>query len=321
LVLINSYKILIYDVCLNSGNVKKKYGEKTTAFETFKKTLNMPSISEMQNDEVGKNEKKEERELIKVKLNEKNQPEDQKEQAQINEAKKRYDDSPKIEQSTIESSLENVINNKEKFDQNDKINQPNDKKLQHENTTDTKNKDKKNQDDDDIGYVERCLMEYYSQEESKKQVPEKSDHNENSCFEYFGHHFDLPDLVSEKPSQNSFQNDTKENKDIEEDISNKKKRRMTNFGDEEELFKNLRLNKKKFKFDSPVFISKSDSMLQLQNESHLQKKEKENCKENFEEHTKENDSKIKKNKRLKKLKEIQDENTCPICLGYNGIIY
>ena len=93
----------------------------------------------------------------------------------------------------------------------------------------------------------------------------------------------------------------------------KKKRRMTNSSEDEEIFKNIYLKKKKFKFESPLANS-------------ISKINPSNCKITSNNIIKDNSSEdtidpqaekeiFKKFHRLRKIKEINDENTCTICLG------
>ena len=122
--------------------------------------------------------------------------------------------------------------------------------------------------------------------------------------------------------------------------NDQKKRRisLTN-EDQDDFLKNAYLKKKRFKFDSPVMKSHSisrgnsiakpgdphDSIVNSQNKTldyllqgvDHNHSHKSNSKELAENNSKDNNEKelFKNYKRLRKIIEIKDENTCPICLG------
>lgn len=92
---------------------------------------------------------------------------------------------------------------------------------------------------------------------------------------------------------------------------------MSNNIEDEEVMKNLCFKKKRFKFDSPLSGPKSNKkMNSIPNLTIEETKEeiKENHKEHENTQTKEEEV-YQKMKRLKKLKDFHDENTCAICLG------
>ena len=304
--MINSYKIILYDINLTAGKPEKITREKISAFDTFRKFLNEESKEEIiphkENAQIRKElpeERKEFKEKQKYDIPEK----EKKNPSNIALNSKEIEDQDKKLETTIRIEELTNVNKKENENQN-KEKRKSEQKEEIKGNNDTV---------DDIDYLDQCLKDYFAKEENK--IPETSDPTENSCYNYFGNHIDFQELLSEKPIKNPETPKVKKEKNEEnnvlcsEMVIDKKKRRTSTFSEEEEIFKKFHQNKK-FKFDSPIFCSaKSESKL-LPN-SHLDK----NNPEISEAHQEELESKTKKHNRLKKVKEIQDENTCPICLG------
>lgn len=299
-VLINSYKLFIYDVDPNSitEDATKKatsIGKENFSLKPFSSDLLQKLKSEM-ND---KNQKNFER------------PKDKEPNHKENNIKSYKD---KFDQKELQTQiLEKTKGNQEKTkDGHKKSPIPTKDIMQHFNIKINPIPSLNiSDDDDDYDLIDRCLQDFYSNENPKNEPEANQEIKENSCFDYFGYHFDIPDLLTEKPSRFSAQNSTskkgKADSPRNESID-KKKRRMNGFGEEEEEFKNFNLKKKKFKFDSPLFSRGSSAKVKKPEMEPLKQEDKENKEQE------ENDM-MKKFIRLKKIKDIQDENTCSICLG------
>jgi len=141
--------------------------------------------------------------------------------------------------------------------------------------------------------------------------------------------FQLKEIINSFEQKGSINDcELKENINKEEMVNSlntaeKKKRRMTNSSEEqEEIFKNIYLKKKRFKFESPLLKSNSHSSGKI-NPSPIEITSNDFIKENSNEDTVDPQAEkeiFKKFHRLRKIKEIKDENTCPICLGNSFII-